>query len=68
MSSATYLVTGMTCAHCVAAVTKELEAVEGAEQVEVRLDSARAIVTGPADEGAVVAAVEEAGYSACREL
>ena len=67
MTTATYVVTGMTCGHCVAAVTKEIESVAGVEQVEVSLDSALAIVTGPATEADVVAAVTEAGYSARRQ-
>ena len=67
MTTATYVVTGMTCAHCVAAVTKEIEALVGVEQVAVSLDSAWAIVTGSATEADVVAAVEEAGYSARRQ-
>jgi len=67
MSTARYAVTGMTCGHCVAAVTKEIEALDGVEQVEVSLDAASAVVTGDVADAAVVAAVEEAGYSARRE-
>jgi copper chaperone len=66
-TSATYVVTGMTCAHCVGAVTKEIEAIPGVESVAVSLDSARAVVTGAVEDDAVLAAVEEAGYAACRE-
>ena len=33
----TYAVTGMTCGHCVASVTEELEALPGVESVDVRL-------------------------------
>lgn len=64
MTTATYVVTGMTCGHCVAAVTKEIEGIPGVEHVEVSLDSALAVVTGPATETDVMAAVAEAGYSA----
>lgn len=64
MTTTTYVVTGMTCGHCVAAVTKEIEGIPGVEQVEVSLDSALAVVTGPATETDVMAAVTEAGYSA----
>ncbi len=35
--TATYPVTGMTCGHCVSAVTSELSAVPGVEQVDVDL-------------------------------
>jgi copper chaperone len=59
-----YKVEGMTCAHCVAAVTEEVSRIPGAEHVEVDLDSGRLAVSGEeiaTDE--VRAAVEEAGYS-----
>ena len=63
-TSTTYRVQGMTCDHCVAAVTSELEALEGVRQVEVDLPSGDVHVTSDealADE-AVQAAVDEAGY------
>lgn len=66
-AAATYVITGMTCGHCVAAVTAEIEALDGVEAVDVRLDSGRAVVIGAVDEAAVLAAVVEAGYSARRE-
>jgi copper chaperone len=66
-ATATYVVTGMTCGHCVAAVTKEIEALPGVEQVEVSLDAGRAVVTGDVADDAVQAAVEEAGYTARRD-
>lgn len=63
-----YLVTGMTCSHCVASVAEELSAVEGVEGVQVDLrvgGKSRVTVTAtaPIDPDAVRAAVEEAGYS-----
>jgi copper chaperone len=58
----TYDVKGMTCGHCVRAVTEEIEAVDGVTSVDVSLDEARAVVTGNADTEAVRAAVVEAGY------
>jgi len=57
-------ITGMTCNHCVANVTKALQAVEGAESVEVSLEPGSATVSGNADTSALVAAVKEAGYEA----
>jgi copper chaperone len=63
-STRTYAVSGMTCAHCVAAVTEEVEQVVGVTDVAVDLDTGRltlAAEPGVADE-AVRAAVEEAGY------
>jgi copper chaperone len=59
-----YVVEGMTCAHCVAAVRAEIAAIPGVREVEVDLDSGSVLVSG-ADVGheAVRDAVEEAGYS-----
>jgi len=37
MASATYQVTGLTCEHCVKAVTAELENVDGVSAVTVNL-------------------------------
>jgi copper chaperone len=62
MATTTYDVKGMTCGHCVRAVTEEIEAVDGVTSVDVSLDEARAVVTGDADPEAVRAAVVEAGY------
>jgi copper chaperone len=65
MSTATYTVSGMTCAHCVSSVTEEVTALPGVTDVEVELESGRLTVTGDAadDTEAVRGAVEEAGYS-----
>ncbi|WP_210495772.1 cation transporter [Patulibacter sp. SYSU D01012] len=65
MSSATheYVVTGMTCQHCVASVREEVGEVAGVEAVEVDLPSGRVSVVGTnVDDEAVAAAVAEAGY------
>ena len=64
MATATYTVGGMTCGHCVNAVTTELSAIDGVTDVKVDLDTGRATVTskGPVDRDAVAAAVDEAGY------
>jgi copper chaperone CopZ len=63
----TYLVSGMTCRHCVSAVTDELRAVPGVQGVEVTLvegGHSRVTVAAqhPLDEAQVAAAVDEAGY------
>lgn len=39
------VITGMTCAHCVAAVRKALAAVPGVMEVEVTLSPPRAVVS-----------------------
>ena len=64
MSSASYTVVGMTCGHCVAAVTEEVAQLPGVTAVDVDLASGGLTVTSdaPVDESAVRAAVEEAGY------
>ena len=60
-------VTGMTCGHCVSAVTKELEAVDGVNRVSVELDNGgtshvTVISTDPLAENLLREAVDEAGY------
>jgi copper chaperone CopZ len=65
MSTATYTVTGMTCAHCVHAVTEEVTAVPGVTDIRVDLETGALTVTSdtPVDDEAVAAAVDEAGYA-----
>ena len=57
-------VTGMTCMHCVGAVKKALESVDGVESADVSLEPGQAVVNGDADTSALVAAITEAGYGA----
>jgi copper ion binding protein len=59
-----YTVAGMTCGHCVAAVTEELTKLPGVTSVDVQLDDGRVSVESdqPLDPEAVRAAVDEAGY------
>lgn len=61
----TYTVTGMTCAHCVASVTEEVQEIPGVEAVDVTLETGALTVTSSQslDDAAVRAAVEEAGYA-----
>jgi copper chaperone len=66
MTSATYQVTGMTCEHCVHAVTGELTNLDGVTGVTVELvPGGRSTVTvtsaGTLPAGAVAAALDEAG-------
>ncbi len=63
--TSTYTVTGMTCGHCVASVTEEVEQIPGVDSVEVVLETNTLSVTSqqPVEESAVRAAVEEAGYN-----
>jgi copper chaperone CopZ len=57
-------VSGMNCQHCVAAVTRALEAVPGVSAVAVDLTAARARVDGRADPESLERAVVDAGYPA----
>jgi copper chaperone len=62
--TSTYTVTGMTCSHCVQAVTGELSSLPGVEDVRIDLASGAVTVTSkaPLAENDVRAAVDEAGY------
>ncbi|GAA2699004.1 MULTISPECIES: heavy-metal-associated domain-containing protein [Actinoplanes] len=62
--TSTYTVKGMTCSHCVNAVTEELTALPGVAGVQVDLSSGGVTVTSeaPLADDAVRAAVDEAGY------
>lgn len=64
MTTATYDVHGMTCGHCVAAVSGELAKLNGVSDVSVELESGKVTVISDTslDPGAVRTAVEEAGY------
>jgi copper chaperone len=61
----TYTVTGMSCAHCKAAVTTELLALTGVDAVDVDLETKEVVVTGEVlEDAALRAAIVEAGYEA----
>jgi copper ion binding protein len=64
MTDQTYKVAGMTCGHCVQAVTTELDRLPGVREVRVDLAAGAVTVASdaplPLDE--VRAAVNEAGY------
>jgi copper chaperone len=64
-SALAYLVPGMTCDHCTAAVTAEVSKVAGVTAVDADLTTKLVRVHGTAiDSAAVVAAIDEAGYEA----
>ena len=53
------------CAHCAMSIREEVAEVEGVEQIEVDLESKIVTVHGTElDDGALRAAIEEAGYQA----
>lgn len=53
---------GMSCSHCVQAVTKAIEAVPQAGAVTVDLKAGTVSVTGPAEPAALRQAIELAGF------
>lgn len=59
-----YTVVGMTCEHCVASVTEEVQEINGVTAVRVDLADGGLRVSSelPVSEADVTAAVEEAGY------
>lgn len=67
-TTATYTVTGMTCDHCVKAVSDEVATIDGIESVDVELDTGQLTVRSeePVSDDVVAAAVDEAGYSVVR--
>ena len=59
-----YIITGMNCPHCQAAVAKAISAVEGVTQVDVNLSAGKATVDGNHNPTALIAAVKSAGFDA----
>ena len=66
-STRSYRVPGVSCTHCQAAITGEVEAVQGVEHVDVDLASKSVtVVGGDVDDASVRAAIEKAGYEVDR--
>lgn len=65
MTVKSYVVEGMTCGHCVNAVTQAVQALPGVAGVDVDLASGRVAVSidAPVDDDAVRVALDEAGYT-----
>jgi copper chaperone len=68
MATNEYQVTGMTCGHCEMSVREEVGQVAGVEGIQVSAQAGTLVVTGSdaIDDAQILAAVEEAGYSAVR--
>ena len=66
VTTSEYLVSGMSCGHCKAAVRDEVSQIPGVHGVDVSAGTGRLVITSsaPIDERAVLGAVEEAGYAA----
>jgi copper chaperone CopZ len=62
VATTTFLVPGMTCEHCVAAVDAEVRKVPGVTDVAVDLASKVVRVTGEPSGDDVVAAIDDVGY------
>jgi copper chaperone len=68
MTTTTINITGMTCGHCVSAVTSELSGLPGVETVDVDLvgggtSTATISSSAPLDAASIDEAVAEAGYT-----
>jgi copper chaperone len=64
MKTEQYLVPGVSCQHCVAAVTSEVGKLEGVQRVDVNLES-KVVTVEHGDNlapASIVAAIKEAGY------
>lgn len=57
-----FQVEGMSCQHCVAAVTKAVQAVDGSAHVEVELQSGRVCVASGESAERLRVAIADAGY------
>jgi len=68
MATSEYQVTGMTCSHCEMSVREEVAEIAGVGDIQVSAQTGKLIVNfaDAIDDAAVLAAVEEAGYSAVR--
>lgn len=58
----TFQVQGMSCGHCVNAVTQAVRSVDPQAQVQVDLGSAKVQVESQQDHAAIARAIEEEGY------
>jgi copper chaperone len=58
-------VEGMSCSHCVAAVTRAVKALDPRAEVTVDLAGHKVRVESETPRAALAAALDEAGYPAC---
>jgi copper chaperone CopZ len=68
MAEAEYTVTGMSCGHCEASVRGEVSKLAGVQDVQVSAAAGTLKIVSAVEltDDAVIAAVDEAGYSAVR--
>lgn len=62
MTTLTYSVPGVSCAHCKHAIESEVSQVAGVASVDVDVDAKTVTVVGDAAEPEIIAAIDEAGY------
>lgn len=64
MTTETFVVPGMSCQHCVKAITNEVTALAGVQDVQAALDAKTVTIvhTDQVTTAAIVAAINEAGY------
>lgn len=68
MNTTTISIDGMTCGHCVASVTEEIQSISGVQDVQVELvaggvSTATITSAAPLSEATLSEAVAEAGYT-----
>ncbi|HXH34168.1 MAG TPA: heavy-metal-associated domain-containing protein [Plantibacter sp.] len=70
MTTNEYQVTGMTCGHCEMSIREEVGQIAGVEVTQISAQTGALAVssTDPIDDAQILAAVEEAGYSAVRTV
>lgn len=63
-TSTTFTVSGMTCGHCVAAVTEEVSKLKGVHRVDIDLSTGLVTVVADhrIDEAEFALAIDEAGF------
>ena len=68
MATSEYQVTVMTCGHCEMSIREEVSQIPGVDEIQVSAQTGKLVVSSenPVDDAAVLAAVDEAGYSAVR--
>ncbi|MEX1079145.1 MAG: heavy metal-associated domain-containing protein [Homoserinimonas sp.] len=68
MSTSEYQITGMTCGHCEMSIREEISQIPGIDEIQVSAQTGKLVVSSATsiEDAAVLAAVDEAGYSAVR--
>jgi copper chaperone CopZ len=58
-----YIVSDMTCQHCVKTIENALKKIQGIENINISLKEKVVQIDGEYDENIVIAAIQKAGYS-----